>query len=184
MKAVIFAGGKSSRMGRDKALLSFGGYNSLTEYQYRKLEKIFSKVYISSKENKFDFDCEIIEDIDEISSPLIALISIFEKIDEAFILSVDTPFVDKNIIDKLIQNNSDKYDVILAKSPNGLEPLCGIYRSSILKIAKAQLEDDNHRLNSLLSKLNIKVIEFEDNHKFMNLNYPLDYEEANLSVCH
>jgi len=37
--AIIFAGGKSSRMGRDKALLPFGGYDTLTEYQYRRLSQ-------------------------------------------------------------------------------------------------------------------------------------------------
>ncbi|MCF6173461.1 MAG: NTP transferase domain-containing protein [Campylobacteraceae bacterium] len=60
--AVVLAGGKSSRMGRDKALLQFGWYDTLVEYQYRKLEAIFDKVYISSKEDKFDFDVDIIYD--------------------------------------------------------------------------------------------------------------------------
>ena len=54
--AVILAGGKSSRMQQDKALLPFGEVNSLAEFQYRRLSKIFSKVYISSKYNKFDFN--------------------------------------------------------------------------------------------------------------------------------
>ena len=58
--AVILAGGKSSRMKQDKALLPFGDTNSLAEFQYRRLSKIFSKVYISSKNNKFDFDVNII----------------------------------------------------------------------------------------------------------------------------
>ena len=56
MPMVIFAGGKSSRMGQDKALMPFGKYNSLAQYQCERLSKIFKNIYISSKTNKFDFD--------------------------------------------------------------------------------------------------------------------------------
>ena len=60
---VIFAGGKSSRMGRDKSLLPFGGFETLTQYQYERLKKIFANVYISCKNrSKFDFDANFIED--------------------------------------------------------------------------------------------------------------------------
>ena len=46
---IIFAGGKSSRMGEDKALLPFGGYPTLTQFQYIKLRKNFQNIYISAK---------------------------------------------------------------------------------------------------------------------------------------
>jgi len=62
MPAVIFAGGKSSRMGKDKALLPFADCNTLSEFQYNKLTSLFDKVYISSKEDKFDFEATVITD--------------------------------------------------------------------------------------------------------------------------
>lgn len=37
---VIFAGGKSSRMGEDKALLPFGNFKTLTQYQLTRLQKV------------------------------------------------------------------------------------------------------------------------------------------------
>ena len=107
--AIIFAGGKSSRMGEDKALLPFGNHKTLTAYQYEKLKKVFHTVSISAKENKFDFNCPIITDIYEESSPLVGILSIFEtmkEIDEVFILSVDAPFVDDAIIAKIMEKNS------------------------------------------------------------------------------
>ncbi|MDQ1268445.1 MAG: molybdenum cofactor guanylyltransferase, partial [Campylobacterota bacterium] len=61
---VIFAGGKSSRMGKDKSLLPFGTFDTLTEFQLNRLGKIFKNVYISCKEkSKFNFEAEFIEDI-------------------------------------------------------------------------------------------------------------------------
>jgi len=179
--AIIFAGGKSSRMGRDKSLLPFGGYNTLAHYQYQRLSSIFDEVYISTKEEKFDFEANLILDKYSESSPLIGLISIFESTDisEAFILSVDAPFVDSDIIDKIYNYSTyNSSDIIVAKSSQGLEPLCAIYRSSILPKAKRFLEQNNHKLNALIRELDSIIVEFDNSKKFDNLNYYHEYVEA------
>jgi molybdopterin-guanine dinucleotide biosynthesis protein A len=174
------AGGKSSRMKRDKALLPFGGYKSLVEYQREKHKAFFSNVYISAKNNKFDFKVEVIADCYKEASPLVALVSIFEtlEVDEVFILSVDAPFVSKEVIEKIYNEAKRESDVIVAQSTNGLEPLCGLYRRTILKSAKAFLAQNRHRLQSLFEVVETQKILFHESHSFMNLNYPKDYEEA------
>jgi molybdopterin-guanine dinucleotide biosynthesis protein A len=178
--AVIFAGGKSSRMGKDKSLLPFGGYSSLAEYQYKKLSKVFNRVYISAKSNKFPFEVSTIKDNYSISSPLVGIVSIFESldVDEVFILSVDAPFVDIEIINQLYKKAKDNKDVIIAKSPNGIEPLCGIYKKTILPTAKLFLEQNNHKLKELLKSVNTQEIYFENKESFINLNYPYEYQKA------
>ena len=178
--AVILAGGKSSRMQTDKALLPFGAYNSLAEYQYRRLSSLFEKVYLSSKENKFDFEVEIISDVHNDASPLVALVSIFETldIDEVFVLSVDAPFVNKEVIKRLYEAKALDVDVVIAKSLKGVEPLCAIYHRSFLAKAKQALEANRHRLQSLLDSLKVKQVMIEEERFFMNLNYPQEYEEA------
>ena len=160
-------------MGVDKALLPFGGFGSLAEYQYNRLSKIFDKVYISAKSNKFDFDVNIIADCYSDSSPLVGLVSIFETIDidEVFVLSVDAPFVDWTIIKKLYTNSLPSKDVIVASSLNGIEPLCGIYRRAILPKAKEFLDNNNHRLQALLKELDTQEIVFTQKDAFANLNY-------------
>lgn len=175
--AVIFAGGKSSRMGKDKALLPFGEYSTLSEYQYNRLSKIFKKVYISAKSNKFNFKVDIIEDNYETSSPLVALISIFENldIDEVFILSVDAPFISKEIIERLYIEADSSSDIIVASSINGLEPLCGIYRRALLDLAKEFLLKDNHKLTSLIKLSNHQIVKFNSTEEFLNLNTQEDY---------
>lgn len=174
------AGGKSSRMKQDKALLPFGEYKSLAEYQYRRLFPYFDSIYISAKSNKFNFDVEIIEDCYKEASPLVALVSIFETIEvnEVFLLSVDAPFVSSKTIDKLYAKADDKSDVIIAESEHGLEPLCGIYRRNILNKAKTFLEENNHRLQALLKTVKAQTIRIEDAQEFVNLNHPFEYEEA------
>lgn len=179
--AIIFAGGKSSRMGQDKALLPFSSYSTLAEYQYQRLSKLFDRVYISAKSNKFDFEVDIIEDCYDESSPLVGIVSVFETldIDEAFILSVDAPFVDSDTIDILYREALlSKSSVIVASSPNGLEPLCAIYKRTILFKAKEFIEQDNHRLQTLLSSVDTQSINFNREDIFTNLNYLDDYNRA------
>jgi molybdopterin-guanine dinucleotide biosynthesis protein A len=185
--AVIFAGGKSSRMGKDKALLPFGEESSLTEYQYKKLTKLFHRVSISTKEDKFDFDCPLILDTKKESSPLVGILSIFESlsnVEEIFILSVDAPFVNENIIKKIMKEKSKLkmkdavYDVIVAESPNGMEPLCALYNKSILPLAQKHYMQGNHKLKDLLQEAHTKTVCFFEIKPFTNLNHPQEYEEA------
>lgn len=184
MTAIIFAGGKSSRMGRDKALLPFARHNTLSEFQYSKLSSLFEKVYISSKEEKFDFEAAVITDRHEESSPLVGIISVFEalEVDEVFILSVDAPFVDEKVIEVLLKHADENFDAVIAQSPSGVQPLCGIYRRSILPLAQKHLKEGNHRLNNLLKKADTQFVSFKDDTPFTNLNHPHEYEEAMKSL--
>lgn len=177
---VIFAGGKSSRMGEDKALLPFGKYQTLAQFQYKKLSHYFQNVYISSKTDKFDFECRVIEDTHKAYSPLIAILSIFEtlEVDEVFILSVDAPFVDKEVIETIVKSRNSKRDIVVAKSPSGIQPLCGCYKKSIVPLAYAQLAKGNHKLLDLLALAHTHIVEFEEDEPFTNLNHPEEYQEA------
>ena len=180
-EAVILAGGKSSRMGRDKALLPFKGEESLTLYQYRRLSKIFNRVYISSKGDKFSKNLYIIEDkISNISSPMVALEAILSSIEgeAVFIVGVDMPFISKDVIHTLIKQYKNSHKVVIAHSPNGLEPLCGIYPKSILNIVKNLIDKNEHRLHTLLSIVDIEIVKFKDKDIFLNINRPSDYQMA------
>ncbi len=177
--AVIFAGGKSSRMGADKALLPFGTFQTLSEYQYHKLTELFSKVYLCAKTDKFDFQAHIITDRYEESSPLVGIISVFETLDadEVFVLSVDAPLVDAPVIEKLFLASKHSHDdAVIAQSPDGLEPLCGIYRRSMLPLAKKHLSAHNHRLTDLLHASRLSTVRFDSPEPFANLNTQEEYQ--------
>ena len=179
---VIFAGGKSSRMGQDKSLLSFGGFNSLAEYQYRRLSKLFSNVHISVKENKFDFEAPIIEDApsDNVFAPTAGFVAMFKELkdDRIFVLSVDTPFVGEEEIRKLLENDLEDLDAVIAKTVSGSHPMCGIYHRSLLPLFETMLQEDNHRLGQLLKISKSKFVMFDNEEAFANLNHPHEYEAA------
>ncbi len=180
---VIFAGGKSSRMGRDKSLLPFGKYPTLTQYQYERLKKLFAHVYISAKElGKFDFSADVIPDIatNGTYAPTAGFAAILEQLkdERVFVLSVDTPFVDADIIARLLEADHTDLDAVIARTPTGSHPMCGIYHKSLLPSFQKMLKDDNHRLGMLLKNSRTTFIEFSDEAKFSNLNHPHEYEAA------
>jgi molybdopterin-guanine dinucleotide biosynthesis protein A len=182
---VILCGGKSSRMGEDKALLPFKNYKTLTQYQFERLKPHFKNIYLSSKTNKFDFlkseqrnENIIYDNISEESSPLIALKSILETIksDKVFVITVDTPFVKISSIEKLIINSSMNNMTIAVTSRE--HNLCGVYNKSCLPIINGMILDNNHKVGYLLKNIEIKKIKFFDEDEFLNLNYLDDYKKA------
>jgi molybdopterin-guanine dinucleotide biosynthesis protein A len=181
--AVIFAGGKSSRMGRDKALIPFGGFDTLSQYQYARLGRWFEHLYISAKSDKFPFEAKVVQDKYTSSSPMVALVSSLENIDadELFVISVDMPYVDRELIARIHQayNDGGDAEIVIASSANGNEPLCGIYSRGILPRAVSLVEAGRHRMQDLLNVCQTKAIKCDRESIFANLNTRQDYNKYN-----
>ena len=182
---VIFAGGKSSRMGRDKALLPFSGYPTLTEYQIARFTPYFEKIYVGCKSReKFDFEANFIEDLLQYddSAPHIGLISAFERLHERYIcvLSVDTPFFSYEAFQKLLTYIDTDTDAIIAQSPKGDQPLCAVYRDTVLPHLKALTKAKQYRFAALFERNSTTFVPFEDEKLFTNLNTPEEYAKAML----
>ena len=190
--AVIFAGGRSSRMGKDKALLPFGNFDTMTEYQYRRLLPLFKKVYISAKTDKFPFSAPLLIDNYEISSPLAGLVSVFETLQspELFIISVDLPLLPTELIQNLREQYSKELkngtapDIMAFQSPKGIEPMAAIYTEKMLKTAQEMLKENRHRLNDLLKNVSTKTLNWNSEKEFTNLNRPEDYRNAKEGLCY
>jgi len=180
---VIFAGGKSSRMGEDKALLPFSSFETLTEFQLSRLSKIFKTVYISCKDKyKFDFDANFIEDIstENIFAPTMGFIAAFKELKEErfFALSVDAPFISIDEIEKLLNADTIQYDATVSKTDKGIQPMCAIYHRTLEEKFVRMLQEDNHKLGYLLKNSNTQYIYFKNEKSFLNLNNPKEYQEA------
>jgi molybdenum cofactor guanylyltransferase len=182
---VIFAGGKSSRMGEDKALLPFGEFDTLTQFQLHRLSKLFKNVYISCRNrSKFHFDANFIEDIQtkNIYAPTAGFIAIFENLacEKFFAISVDTPFITEDVMKAIIdaEKQNPYADAVVAKTATAIHPMCGIYHQSLKDEFKKMLKDDNHKLGLLLKNVNTTFVEFEDEKPFLNINHPHEYQSA------
>ncbi|MEA3353844.1 MAG: NTP transferase domain-containing protein [Campylobacterota bacterium] len=184
ISGVVLAGGKSSRMGKDKALISFGDSDTLTQYQYEKLRGIFHKVYISTKEDKFDFINKesLIFDTSDISSPMVALRSILNSVEDqkVFIMAVDTPLVLSKTISEIVDYAlKTSFDIVVAKDTEGnRHNLCAVFDRSILPLIDKCIDEDIHKLNYLIDKTNFKELEFGVSDQFLNINTEKVYTKA------
>jgi molybdopterin-guanine dinucleotide biosynthesis protein A len=180
---VILAGGKSSRMGEDKSLLPFGEFDSLSEYQYRRLKSIFKNVYISTKSrDKFNFEANFIEDTKSSneSAPTVALKSIFEYLncDSFFVITVDTPFLELDTIKYFIEftlKHQDK-DLIAIESSK-VDVLCALYRKGLKSEIDNMVKNSKHKLQILFKSCSSTTFRVSEN-ELMNLNYRDDYSKA------
>ncbi|MGA1931598.1 molybdenum cofactor guanylyltransferase MobA [Arcobacter sp. YIC-464] len=174
---VILCGGKSSRMGEDKSLLPFKNSPTLAQYQYDRLKPFFKSIYISSKEDKFDFleNKSLLLDESSVYSPIAAIDSIFNKLEDnkVFIITVDTPLVSIDSINKIIEASSD-FDITVAKTIK-THNLCGVFSSNILSTTNKMLSEDFHKVGFLLNENKTNIITLPNDDEFINLNHREDY---------
>lgn len=179
---VLFAGGKSSRMGANKALLPFGGFATLAEFQLHRLERIFEEVYLSAKSaDTIPFTCKLILDPPHADfAPTAGFVAAFEAlhVSRFFALSVDTPFVGAQEIAQLLDADDDALDAVIAHTPQGTHPLCGIYHATLFEEFARMLREGDHRLGKLLSRAKTRYVDFENEEAFANLNHPHEYDAA------
>lgn len=180
---VILCGGKSSRMESNKSLIPFGNHPTLSQYQYAKYSLVFENIYLSTKENKFEFinSKNIIIDKNPIFSPMVALNSIFEFLneDKIFIITVDMPLIKTETIYQIIDFSlNSNFEIVVAKDEKNTHNLCGIFDKSIKNKIEYCLKNDIHKINYLIKNSKYKELFIKNNNQFININFPNDYEIA------
>lgn len=176
---VILAGGKSSRMGMQKALLPFEEANLLS-YGYKQMCKIFQNVFISCREDiAIGFEKVALIDKDEVFSPLVGIRNAFLALQtqKIFFLSVDTPFVKEKTITSLCKIKG-KYDLIYPKSRDRCHYLVGVWDRNVFEILNTALSLKQYKIGDLVDKISTYELECENEREFYNLNTPQDYQNS------
>lgn len=178
---VILCGGKSSRMGTNKALLPLHG-TPLISYQYHRLASLFPQVYISAKAPLFDlpFICED----SALFSPLVGIKASFEALQSPriFFICVDTPFITESSIKKLLDSAPPSSLVHFAKSHAKSHYLTSLWHRDALPLIKHAIESQDYKLAHLITPLlhthRASFLEYNNPQEFLNLNTPQDYQTA------
>jgi molybdenum cofactor guanylyltransferase len=178
----ILAGGKSRRMGTDKALLVLQG-KPLLEHMISLIEPFCNKVLISAQNSDYrGFGVELIPDIYSDCGPIAGIFSAlkYSISDWNLLVSVDVPFINDELLFFLISNIDDS-DCIIPKHDSGVEPLIGLYHRGAVPMIKEMIKTEDFRLTNLLSKLNTRYLDCNDLIKkyprlFMNINRMEDYQ--------
>lgn len=195
--AFILAGGKSSRMGREKGLLPLAG-KPLVVHLARLVEFACDMPVIIGPPEKYGaLGLRVIpDDLDRFrhpadrgdGGPLVGISTALRVTVREWnlILGCDLPFLTRNWLDFLIARALDSpAEVVIPLNERGYEPLCAMYRKKCHQTISAALHHGVRKVADGLEGLTIARIApgewkaFDPRGMlFKNINTPADYQEA------
>jgi FdhD protein len=181
----ILAGGTSSRMGRNKALLEVNG-SSIIAHTYRTLANLFHEVIIvTNMPDDYRFiPCRKVPDIYPETGSIAGLHSALanSRTERTFVTACDIPFADQHIIRHLCSLLEDTHDAVIPYSEGGQEPLHAIYRSKCKDIFERAINIGELKIIDILPQLNIRTVTWDEMRSvdgsdvaFLNVNTPEEY---------
>ena len=173
---IILSGGKSSRMGSNKAFIPYQG-ELLIHRAVKILKPLCSELLISSNQydERFGHLKMIPDEIKEIG-PIGGLFSCLKasrnKIN--LVIPCDAPNVTSDFYRQLLKQCGG-VDAVIPRLPDGkLEPLIACYHSSVIPVMETQIVKKEYKLVSMLNVLKVHYLEVQDSAIFKNLNTPSD----------
>ena len=188
MKAtgIILCGGKSSRMGTNKALIKFQG-EKLINRAVRILKRLFCEIILvtNTPDIYSDQDVRIVTDIIPGAGALGGIFTglFYAGCEYAFICACDLPFLDKRFIE-FMRSRIERHDVVIPRSHDGLQPLYAFYSTRCLQKIERQILWGDMKITDFFKGLKVFEIPAEtiaafDPHDriFFNINTPEDMEK-------
>jgi molybdopterin-guanine dinucleotide biosynthesis protein A len=185
--AFVLAGGKSSRMGRDKAFLELEG-RTLLSWALEAAHAVTASTWIVGSAAKFAAFGPIVEDAYSGRGPLAGIHAALSgsATNLNLILAVDLPFIQSDLLQYLIaQARESPAVVVVPRTEEGLQPLCAVYRRQFAEAAEASLRAGKNKIDSLFAEVDTRVIEPEElelngfrQEMFRNLNTEQDWKAA------
>ena len=183
----ILTGGKSSRMGADKALLDFGGH-TLLERAIAVVRETTPNFAIVGDPEKFAAYGPVIADLYPGCGPLAGIHAalLHSSAEVNLVLAVDMPFVTRELLAFLFAAaNETEAMVVVPRTARGFQPLCAVYRRAFASTAEEALRAGNYKIDALFPGVAVRVIEGEElaraglrERMFFNLNTPGDLRAA------
>jgi len=170
MTGVVLAGGKSSRMQRNKALLEMQG-QTLMEHSLEVLQSSFAEVFISSNEQEFytKYGVPIVPDKVGAQGPLGGLQACLEvaSYEVVFFTACDMPFIQGDVIAYLAQW-TEQYDIVVPCTSSGEHYLHAYYNRRCLPIITKNLKRNSFKVQSIYSACKVRYVREDELRQFGN----------------
>jgi len=181
MTGIILSGGKSIRMGENKAFIKIGGV-PIIQRIHTLFTRLFDEVMIitDQKELYLSLNTKIYNDLIPNQGVLGGLFTglFFSSYPYSFCVACDMPFLKESVIKYLIKK-LNSYDVIVPRTKDGLHPLHAIYHKNCLEPIKKMIKEKKYRIIDFYPMVKTKVIEDDElifidqmRESFMNVNTP------------
>jgi len=181
---ILLAGGKSSRMKKNKAFLELEG-RPLVERSLAVLQAVFAEVLISSNKPELyeSYQVPVIQDDILDRGPLEGLYQGLKvaTYDAVFVVACDMPFLEAEFI-RYIAKWTPEYDVVVPRLKSGLHPLHAFYHRRCLPLIKKNLEAGRLKIIDFYPSCSVRYVGeaelqvFDNLSKaFCNVNTPDDW---------
>ena len=157
---IILAGGKSTRIGTDKAFIKLNGITFI-EHITKSISPFVSEIIIVSNNTAYDkLGYKRVEDLIKDSGPLAGLYTglHYSKTAYNLVLSCDVPLVNDRVLNTLIDGIDGTSEVIQLKSLDRTIPLVAIYKKECVTKCLELLNKGERRLRAFVNQLNTKTI--------------------------
>lgn len=181
VQALILAGGKSKRMGQDKAMLSYFGKNQI-ERCHELLKPFCQQIYLSQREQQYAEN--IFADIPRINDrfldfgPLSGILSAMHSQPEVawLVIACDLPFLNHETLARLFrERNPDKMASVYANEQGLIEPLCTIYEPKIRFSLFEAMAQRKYCPRKILRDLPCQILKLDDDKVLSNINFKSEY---------
>ncbi|MBD1936943.1 molybdenum cofactor guanylyltransferase [Microcoleus sp. FACHB-68] len=192
LSAIVLAGGQSSRMGRDKALIAPQGVPLLKQI-YEIAVKCASPVYVVTPwperyQDILPNSCRFIReeplpDETEPHGPLVGLAQGLAQVQTQWVLvlACDLPRLRVEVLQSWIGLLGDVEDdaiALLPRDAKGWQPLCGFYRHSCLPALQEFINQGGRSFQRWLSQHPVQEVPVSDRQMLFNCNTPTDLEQV------
>jgi molybdopterin-guanine dinucleotide biosynthesis protein A len=180
---IVMAGGKSRRMGDEKALLKLNGL-SFVEKAIQKAQNISSHVFLSvGVHNVARLShtlAKIVTDIQGDFGPLGGVVSVIPHIQTEWfqLISVDSPhFSDRDF--EILYAKKNGFDGVVFETNGQIHPLLGLYHIKTKDVWNQAFATGHYKMSDVLDQLNICYLALEENQSqgLKNINTPEDYHQ-------
>ena len=189
---LILAGGKNLRMGQNKAFLEFAGQRIIDRTKNLFLE-LFDEILLVTNFLP-DYSHLNLRAVADLYPGKGAMGGIYTGLfhasySHAFVAACDMPFLNKSLISRIVALAAG-YDIVIPKTPDGLQPLHAIYSQKCLPFMEDQLRKNNLKILDFFPRVKMREVPTEEIlpldpklASFLNVNTPEDLARAEDYLC-
>ena len=189
--AVVLAGGKSKRFGRDKSQVKLGS-KILIDYILTEIIDLYKDILIVTNEpikylnsNKISITSDIKKGLGPLGGVFTAMKWVKDNKKNYEWISTfptDTPFFKKEHLNKFYKEiNLEKSDLFFMKSKNMRHNIFGLWSIELFQRLEIALDKGDRKVEHWANEIGVKTIDFEhENNKdpFFNINTEKELETA------
>ncbi len=186
MTGIILSGGKNTRMGRNKALLTLHG-ERLIDRTVKLFKDLFAEVFIvtNAPREYLDQDVAIVTDVFRGKGALGGIYTglFYASCEYVFVAACDMPFLRKDFI-RYMMDRAPGHDVVVPVQPEGYQPLHAVYNQSCAAPMKRLMDENRLKIAGFYKGMKVLPIPVEttrafdpDDRMFINVNSPADLKD-------